>query len=173
MFDEVKSRFGGVDLLLNNAGLGIFGNFTQSSPTDWKTQIDANVYGTLYCTQAAIPLMLGRPGAMITTVSSVAGQYGLENWAVYSATKFAVNGLHDALRKELGPKGIRLSLILPGPVWTNWGDKVPDGVMQKRRESLEALSPEDVADALLHSFATPPNVLFEEITIRPVLQVVP
>ncbi len=173
LFAAVESSFGGVDLLFNNAGIGILGKFADQDPADWKAQIDINVYGVLYVTQAAIPLMRGRPGAMISTVSSVAGQYGLENWSVYSATKYAVNGLHDAWRKELAADGIRVSLILPGPVWTNWGDKVPEGAMQKRRETLQALTPDDVAQALLHSFATPPNVLFEEITIRPLLQVSP
>ena len=173
LFAKVNENFGGVDLLFNNAGLGIFGKFADSDPADWKTQIDTNIYGILYCIHAAIPLMRRRPGALISTVSSVAGQYGLENWSIYAATKFAINGLHDTLRKELGPEGIRLSLIMPGPVWTNWGDKVPDGVMQKRREALDALTPDDIAQALLYSFATPPNVMFEEIIIRPVLQTVP
>ena len=173
LFAEVKTHFGGVDLLFNNAGLGIFGKFADSLPEDWKTQIDTNLYGVLYCTQAAIPLLRGRPGSMITTVSSVGGQYGLDGWAIYCATKFAVNGLHDALRKELGPEGIRLSIIEPGPVWTKWGDKIPGEVMQSRRETLNALTPDDIAQALVHSFATPPNVMYEEIVIRPVLHVVP
>lgn len=173
LFSAVKAQYACLDLLFNNAGLGILGKFETQDPADWKAQIDVNIYGVLYCTQAAIPLMRGRPGALISTVSSVAGIHGLPNWAVYSLTKFAVNGFHDALRKELGEEGIRTSIIAPGPVWTNWGDKVPVGAMQTRRETLDALSPDDVALALFHSFATPPNVMFEEIVVRPVKMVSP
>ena len=173
LFELVKERFGGLDLLCNNAGMGIFSQFADSKPEDWKTQIDVNLYGVLYCTHAAIPLMKGRPGAMISSVSSVGGRYGVENWSVYCATKFAVAGLHDTLRKELGAAGIRVSIIEPGSVWTEWGHNVPDGVMQERHEVLDAMKPEDVAQALVYSFAQPPNVLVEEIMVRPVKQTSP
>jgi NADP-dependent 3-hydroxy acid dehydrogenase YdfG len=92
LFNEVRARFGGLDLLFNNAGLGVFGLFTDSTPEDWRRMIDANIYGVLNCTRAAIPLMKGRPGAMISSVSSTGGRYGIEGWSVYCATKFAVIG---------------------------------------------------------------------------------
>lgn len=173
LFDQVKERFGGVDLLFNNAGLGINGRFADTRPEDWKTQIDANLYGVLNCTHAAIPLMKGRTGAMISTVSSVGGRYGIETWSVYNATKFAVVGFHDALRKELGPDGIRVSLIEPGAVWTEWGHNVPDEKMRERREQVDALHAVDIAQALVYAFAQPPRVLVEEILVRPVKQVLP
>jgi NADP-dependent 3-hydroxy acid dehydrogenase YdfG len=173
LFDEVHERFGGLDLLFNNAGIGLYGSFLESTPTAWKAQIDANVYGVLYCTHAALPLMRGRKGAMVSTVSSVAGHYGFADWSVYSATKFAVIGFHDAMRKEFGAEGIRFSLIDPGSVWSEWGHNTPDGMMQKRRETVDALLPEDVATALIYSFAQPDRVLVEEIVIRPVRQLAP
>ncbi|WP_137163994.1 SDR family oxidoreductase [Pseudomonas asiatica] len=173
LFDQVRERFGGVDLLFNNAGVGINGTFAESAPVDWKAQIDSNLMGVLHCTHAAIPLMQGREGAMISTVSSVGGRHGVAGWAVYCATKFAVNGFHEALRKELGEQGIRVSLIQPGAVWTEWGDKVPDDAMRSYRESLDALHSEDVAQALLYSFAQPARVLVNEIVVRPVRQLLP
>ena len=121
VFAEVEQRFGGLDLLFNNAGLGVNARFEASDPADWKRMIDVNLYGVLHCTRAAIPLMRGRAGAMISSVSSVGGRYGTESWSVYSATKFAVVGFHDALRKELGGEGIRVSVIEPGAVWTEFG----------------------------------------------------
>lgn len=172
VFAEVEQRFGGLDLLFNNAGLGVNARFEDSDPADWKQMIDVNLYGVLYCTQAAIPLMRGRSGAMISSVSSVGGRYGTESWSVYSATKFAVVGFHDALRKELGGEGIRVSVIEPGAVWTEFGQNVSDA-MRERRESLDALTSEDVAQALVYAFAQPPRVLVEEILLRPVKQVVP
>lgn len=172
LFDEVRERFGGLDLLFNNAGLGISAPFAESRAADWKAMIDVNLYGVLHCTQAAVPLLKGRAGAMICTVSSVGGRYGAQNWSVYSATKFAVVGLHDALRKELGPEGIRLSVLEPGAVWTEFGENVSEA-LRTRRESLDAMAPEDVAQALVYAFAQPANVLIEEILMRPVLQVAP
>ena len=172
VFGEVERRFGGLDLLFNNAGLGVNARFEASDPADWKRMIDVNLYGVLHCTQAAIPLMRGRPGAMISSVSSVGGRYGTESWSVYSATKFAVVGFHDALRKELGGEGIRVSVIEPGAVWTEFGQNVSDA-MRDRRESLDALTSEDVAQALVYAFAQPPRVLVEEILIRPVKQLAP
>ena len=172
VFAEVEQRFGGLDLLFNNAGLGVNARFEASDPADWKRMIDVNLYGVLHCTKAAIPLMRGRAGAMISSVSSVGGRYGTESWSVYSATKFAVVGFHDALRKELGGEGIRVSVIEPGAVWTEFGQNVSDA-MRERRESLDALTSEDVAQALVYAFAQPPRVLVEEILIRPVRQVAP
>jgi NADP-dependent 3-hydroxy acid dehydrogenase YdfG len=173
LFDQVRKRFGGIDLLFNNAGMGINGPFAETQPEDWKTQIDANLYGVLNCTHAAIPLLKGREGAMISTVSSVGGRYGIAGWSVYNATKFAVVGFHDALRKELGPDGIRVALIEPGSVWTEWGHNVPEEAMRQRRESVDALTADDIAQALVYSFAQHPRVLVEEILIRPVKQVAP
>ncbi|MEE3499889.1 SDR family oxidoreductase [Acidiphilium acidophilum] len=173
LFDAVRERFGGLDLLFNNAGMGVNGPFADSKPEDWKTQIDANLYGVLYCSQAAIPLLRGRPGAMISSVSSVGGRYGIAGWSVYNATKFAVVGFHDALRKELGPDGIRVSVIEPGAVWTEWGHNVPEEAMRERRATVDALTAEDVAQALVYSFAQHPRVLVEEILVRPVKQIAP
>lgn len=173
LFDAVRERFGGLDLLFNNAGVGINGPFVDTRPEDWRTQIDANLYGVLNCTHPAIPLLKGRVGAMISSVSSVGGRYGIAGWSVYNATKFAVVGFHDALRKEVGPDGIRVALIEPGAVWTEWGHNVPEETMRERRESLDALTADDVAQALVYSFAQHPRVLVEEILIRPVRQVAP
>ncbi|MGI4797676.1 MAG: SDR family oxidoreductase [Janthinobacterium lividum] len=172
VFEQVRARFDGLDLLFNNAGLGVSACFEESDPADWKRMIDVNLYGVLHCTQAAIPLLRGRPGAMISSVSSVGGRYGVATWSVYSATKFAVVGFHDALRKELGQDGIRVSVIEPGAVWTEFGENVGEAVLE-RRESLDALTSKDVAQALVYAFAQPPRVLVEEILIRPVKQVAP
>lgn len=172
LFAAVGERFGGLDLLFNNAGLGVSAKFEHSTAADWKSMIDVNLYGVLNCTQEAIPLLRGRPGAMICSVSSVGGRYGVENWSVYSATKYAVVGFHDALRKELGPDRIRVTVIEPGAVWTEFGENVSEA-LNNRREQLDALKSEDVAQALVYAFAQPANVLIEEILMRPVLQVAP
>ncbi|MCQ4318794.1 SDR family oxidoreductase [Stutzerimonas stutzeri] len=170
LFESVRAKHGGLDLLFNNAGLGIYASFVESRSEDWLTQINTNIVGLLHCTHAAIPLMKNRPGAMISSVSSVGGRHGVAGWSVYSATKFAVIGFHDALRKELGPDGIRVSVIEPGAVWTEFGHNID---LSERRQSLDALESVDVAQALVYAFAQPPRVLVQEILIRPVRQIAP
>jgi NADP-dependent 3-hydroxy acid dehydrogenase YdfG len=172
LFALVAERFGGLDLLVNNAGTGISAPFADSDPADWATMVDANLYGVLHCTQAAVPLMTGRPGAMICSVSSVGGRYGTAGWSVYSATKFAVVGFSDALRKELGPDGVRVCVLEPGAVRTEFGANVREA-MVARWDELEAMVPDDVAQALVYAFAQPPHVLVQEIQLRPVRQVAP
>lgn len=173
VFAEVEKEYGGVDLLFNNAGVGYNNVFEKSTREEWKATIDANLYGVLNCTQLAIPLMRGRKGAMISTVSSVGGRYGIAGWSVYNATKFAVVGFHDALRKELGEEGIRVSLIEPGAVHTNWGFNVPADKMKERRDSIEALTADDIANALVYAFAQPAHVNVQESLIMPTRQISP
>jgi len=173
LFTRVHEAFGGLDLLFNNAGVGVFGAFAKSRPEDWRRMIDANLMGLLACTQAAIPLMRGRPGAMIASVSSTGGRYGVEGWSVYCATKYAVVGFHETLRKELGAEGIRVTLIEPGAVWTEFGENIAADLVRERRQSLDALMPDDVAQSLVYAFAQHPRVLVQEILVRPVKQVAP
>ncbi|WP_073664210.1 SDR family oxidoreductase [Pseudomonas aeruginosa] len=173
LFALVRKTFGGLDLLLNNAGLGFSGAFVDSTPEEWHRMFDTNVIGLLSCTQAAIPLMKGRPGAMIASISSTGGRYGVEGWSVYCATKYAVVGFHETLRKELGADGIRVSVIEPGAVWTEFGHNVPEQALRERRQALDALHAEDVAQAVVYAFAQPPRVLVQEILVRPVKQVSP
>ena len=173
LFQRVKERFGGLDLLVNNAGVGYHSPFEDSDPADWRKTIDANLYGVLRCTHAAIPLLRGREGAMISTVASVGGRYGRAGWAVYNATKFAVVGFHDALRKEIGEDGIRVSLIEPGAVYTNWGFNVPEDKIQARRDKVDALHADDIANALVYAFAQPGRVNPQELLVMPTRQISP
>ncbi len=173
LFETIRGEFDGLDLLFNNAGVGYFSKFSDSRRDEWYEQVDANLYGVLYCTQEAIPLMRGRDGAMISTVSSIAGRSGMEGWSVYAATKHAVVGFHDALRRELGPEGIRVSLIEPGAVHTNWGFNVPKEKMQQRRDEMEALHAEDIAEVLVSAFRQPGNVNWQELLVMPTKQTYP
>ena len=173
LFETVGQHYDGVDLLFNNAGVGYNDPFADSKPEEWKKQIDANLYGVINCTHAAIPMMKNRTAPMISTVSSVGGRYGVPGWSVYCATKFAVVGFHDTLRKELGGEGFRLSLIEPGAVYTNWGFNVSEEAMQERRDKVDALHPEDIAQSLVYAFAQPGHVNAQEILVMPTRQVSP
>lgn len=173
VFDIVRKRFGGLDLLFNNAGVGIASPFVDSTPEQWRSQIDANIFGVLNYTHAALPLLKGRKGATICNVSSVAGSRSFENWAVYCATKFAIKGFSDSLRKELANDRIRVASINPGHVYTEWGFNVPSDTMRKFRDSIEALHPNDVANALVYVMKQPASVVVNDLEIRPTLQANP
>ncbi len=173
LFERIKKDYGAVDLMFNNAGVGYNDPFSESKPAEWKKQIDANLYGVLNCTHAAIPLMKGREAPMISTVSSVGGRFGVPGWSVYCATKFAVVGFHDTLRKELGGDGFRVSLIEPGATYTNWGFNVSEEAMRERRDKVDALYPEDVANSLVYAFAQPGHVNAQEVLVMPTKQVSP
>lgn len=171
VFNVVKERFGGLDLLVNNAGTGMSIPFAQSLPEHWKAQIDTNIYGTLHCTHAALQLMGGRPGAMVAFVGSVASQYGFAGSSLYCATKHAIRGFQDSLRKELGQEGIRVTLVDPAQVRTEWGGEDPG--VEARRQEVGALAPDDVAEAILFAFSRLPNILIQSMTVRPVRQITP
>jgi NADP-dependent 3-hydroxy acid dehydrogenase YdfG len=173
LFARVQAEFGGLDLLFNNAGVGYHGRFETSDPAEWERMIGANLSGVLHCTHQAIGLMRNREGAMISSVASVLGRHGMEGWSVYTATKYAVVGFHEALRKELGGEGIRVSLIEPGAVYTAWGHNVPPERMKERRDKLEALQAEDIARTLVFGFAQPANVNVQELLVMPTRQTTP
>ncbi|MEA2351982.1 MAG: hypothetical protein QOJ14_396, partial [Thermoleophilaceae bacterium] len=107
-------RLGGLDVLINNAGVMLLGPI-EGAPTDqWRQMVEVNVLGLLYCTQAALPIMREAGGGHIVNISSVAGRVGNPGSAVYNATKWGVVGFSEALRKEAAPSKIRVTCIEPG-----------------------------------------------------------
>jgi NADP-dependent 3-hydroxy acid dehydrogenase YdfG len=169
---ESHERLGGLDVLINNAGVMLLGPI-EGAPTDqWRQMVDVNVLGLLYCTQAALPLMREGGGGNIVNISSVAGRVGNPGTAVYNATKWAVVGFSEALRKEAGPSNIRVTCVEPGYVRTelqghNEHPAVKQAIEQMEQQIGEVLEAEDIADAILHAVAAPPRVAINEILIRP------
>jgi clavulanate-9-aldehyde reducatase len=165
-------RLGGLDVLVNNAGVMLLGPI-EGAPTDqWRQMVDVNVLGLLYCTQAAMPLMRDGGGGNIVNISSVAGRVGNPGTAVYNATKWAVVGLSEALRKEAAPSKIRVTCVEPGYVRTelqghNEHPAVKQAIEQMEKEIGEILEAEDIAEAILYAVAQPPRVAVNELLIRP------
>ncbi len=114
---EAEARFGGIDILVNNAALWrCWKPFTETTAEEWKTFLDINVMGTVYPTQAVLPGMLSRGWGRIINVASVAGVYGNANMVHYSATKGAVIAMTHALAKEVADRGVLVNAISPGSV---------------------------------------------------------
>lgn len=174
----IADAFGGIDILVNGAGVGTWAPARESRLADWRMMVDVNVNGVLTATHAALPYLTraaeGERGvADLVNVSSIAGRrVPGPNSNVYSATKHAVNAFSEALRRELVEQHVRVGVIEPGIVTTEMtttGEKyAPDA---RNPSSLGFLQPEDIADAIGYMVTRPRHATINEIMIRPTEQV--
>jgi 3-oxoacyl-[acyl-carrier protein] reductase len=168
LFDGAAARFGGIDILVANAGVGAYGPFLELPPEQLEEMIDVNVKGTLYAVRAALPYLLESDGADIVTVASEAGRRGLPLEAVYCASKFAQVGFTRALDHELREQGVRCSNVCPGGVATDFA------MGRGRTPDMPALagmmSAEDVAEVVLFVLTRPRTHRILETAFRPVTE---
>lgn len=151
------------DILINNAGLGLFGKVDELPLDDWHTMINTNLNGVFYLTRLIVPLMKENPDTChIINISSIAGLLGNPEISGYNATKFGLRGFSEALFKELRYDKIKVSTMFPGSIATNFFDNA-DGA----DTHSNMMQPGDVADTLIHLLETPDNYLINEITMRP------
>jgi 3-oxoacyl-[acyl-carrier protein] reductase len=122
LVDETVRRFGGVDILVNNAGVGKFANVADMALEAWQQIIETNLSGVFYCTRAAIPEMKRRGGGFIINISSLAGKNSFTGGAAYCASKAGLNAFSEALMQEVRHDNIRVSYVMPGSVFTDFGD---------------------------------------------------
>jgi len=118
---DARSQYGGIDVLVNNAGFAV-GGFVEDIPlADWQRQMDTNFFGVVAVTKAVLPFMRERGSGTIINIGSVSGKIGFPGYGPYAASKFAVAGFSEALRLEMLPFGVRVVLIEPGsyktPIW--------------------------------------------------------
>ena len=147
MVNSVLSSFGRIDILINNAGIGMRTPFVDTSIEVIEALMRTNYLGAVYCTHAALPSMIARGSGHIVNISSAAGKIGTLNIAGYCASKFAMNGLSESLYYELKPLGIDVSVICPGPVRTDLNKSFAD-IPPKSPASL-VVSPEFVSAAII------------------------
>ncbi|MBM2618169.1 SDR family NAD(P)-dependent oxidoreductase [Actinoplanes sp. LDG1-06] len=115
---EVAARHGGVDLLVNNAGVTLMGSFEQNSLTDFEWLLEINLLAVVRLTKAFLPQLLARPGSHVVNVSSLFGLIAPAGQVAYATSKFAVRGFSDALRHELEPQGVGVTVVHPGGIRT-------------------------------------------------------
>jgi NAD(P)-dependent dehydrogenase (short-subunit alcohol dehydrogenase family) len=118
--DAAIGKFGGIDCLVNNAGYGLLGGIEESSQAEVQANFDINVFGLLSVTRAVLPFMRKAGSGHIFNISSVFGLIAGAGWGIYCATKFAVEGLSEALAQEVQPFGIKVTIIEPGYFRTNF-----------------------------------------------------
>lgn len=155
-------RFGGVDVLVNNAGVGRFEAVAEQSIDDWAQVIETNLSGVFYCCRAAIPVLRRRGGGWIVNVSSLAGSYPFANGAAYCASKAGLDAFTAALMQEVRFDGIRVSAVAPGSVGTAFA-----GSDDRHAAAPWKLAAEDVAQVVVDLLGHEARSLPSRVEIRP------
>ncbi len=163
---KVMERFGKLDILVVNAGVGAYGPFLDLPMEDLEEMIDVNLKGALYAIRAALPYLIASGQADLVTLASEAGRRGLPLEAVYCASKFAQIGLTRALDHELREKGVRCSNVAPGGVATDFA--MGHGRTPDMPQLAGMMSPEDVAETVMFVLTRPRNQRILEVAFRPV-----
>jgi NADP-dependent 3-hydroxy acid dehydrogenase YdfG len=176
---QAVEELGGLDILINNAGVMLLGPIVDAPIDEWETMIDVNVKGLLYVANAAMPHLLeaaeGEPRqvADLVNISSVAGRVTRSGSGVYNATKHAVGAFSESLRQEVTGRHLRVSLIEPGAVATELSShnrpEILDQIRQRFGE-IERLEASDIADAIAYVVTRPRHIAVNELLIRPTEQ---
>lgn len=168
---ETHKKFGRIDLLINNAGVMLLGPVDRARIEDWQSMININVLGLMYFTKAVLPIMKEQHGGHIVNISSVAGRVARAGSSGYNASKWAVGAFSEALRQEVSKDRIRVTLIEPGAVLTELTNHITHEDVKESVKSfvasMEALTAEDIANAILYAVSQPDRVNVNEILIRP------
>ncbi len=161
LFEQSVSALGGIDILINNAGIGVFETVAAMDPADFRAILETNLCGVFYCCHEAIPLMKQRGGGYIVNISSLAGTNAHPRMAAYNASKFGLNGFSEALMQEVRHDGIKVSYIMPGSVNTEFGGDEPSD------EKSWQLQPADIARVVLDLLLHDDRALASRVEIRP------
>jgi 3-oxoacyl-[acyl-carrier protein] reductase len=159
-----SQTFGRLDILINNVGVGNYKDLIDTSPVEYDEMKDSNMRTTFLFTRHAVPVMMKQQSGTILMISSMAGKYGFAGEAVYCATKFAQVGFAQGLDKELRPHGIRVGVICPGGVKTEFA--IGKGRTASGVGASGMLEPEDVASAVLLACTQNPKARIIEVQMR-------
>jgi NADP-dependent 3-hydroxy acid dehydrogenase YdfG len=168
---EAEAAMGGLDILINNAGVMYLEPVADADLGRWRDMIQLNLTALITASQAAARGMTGRGAGDIVNISSTAGRTANPNGAAYSATKWAVVGFSESLRKELVSAKVRVTVIEPGVAETELRDHVAHRGAQTAVNnwagSMRQLQSQDIANAILYAVSQPPHVCINEILMRP------
>ncbi|MBB4037810.1 hypothetical protein GGR21_003731 [Dysgonomonas hofstadii] len=172
--DSLPKEWKKIDILVNNAGLAVgLAPIQDGEIDDWERMIDTNIKGLLYVTRVVSPMMVARKSGHIINIGSIAGKGVYPNGAVYCATKYAVNALHQGMRMDLLPYHIRVTQICPGAVETEFslvrfkGDQQRADLVYEGYDNLDA---DDIAEAVYYAISQPPHVNVQDILVMPTAQ---
>ncbi|MGH8867669.1 MAG: SDR family NAD(P)-dependent oxidoreductase [Actinomycetes bacterium] len=177
--ERTVSEYGRLDILVNNAGVMYLGPVVDAPTDEWDRMVQINVMGLLYTAHAALPHLAraaedsGRRVADLVNISSVAARKANPVGAVYSLTKYGVNGFSEGLRQEVRGKHVRVSVVEPGQVETELNDHIRPEIrerMNRRPPQYDRLGSDDVADAVTYVVTRPRHVAVGELLVRPTEQ---
>ncbi|HEY1390672.1 MAG TPA: SDR family oxidoreductase [Ktedonobacterales bacterium] len=165
---KTLASLGSIDLLVNNAGMGIYAPLVETSADDYDQMMDTNMRSTFLFTRHTVPSMLERGAGTIINVSSMAGVMGFAGEAAYCASKFAQVGFTQALDRELRPRGIKVGVVCPGGVKTEFA--IGSGRTEEGVANSGMLNAEEVAEAVLLMATQPAGARIVEIRMRPMVE---
>lgn len=157
--ERLEQTYGGLDYLINNAGVGIFKPVQELSPEDWQAVIETNLTGPFLATKAAVPALERRGGGHIVNIGSLAGKNPFAGGSAYNASKFGLIGFSEASMLDLRYLGIRVSTILPGSVDTPFAGNTTGSPWK--------IQPEDIAQAVIYVLSSNPRIMPGQLEIRP------
>lgn len=165
LINEAVNKFGTVDLLVNNAGMGLFKPIMDITFNEWQEVMNVNAAGTFLCTKAVLPIMLQHECGWIVNICSDASRRSFVNGSLYCASKAAQYFFGEAVNKEVQKKGIHIGSILPGNV-----DTCFNGSVQGAEDKQWMIKAQDIANAVLYMVTQPDNIVINEIVVHPTLQ---
>ncbi len=169
--EKLPKEWQDIDVLVNNAGLALaLDTLQEGNPDDWNAMIDINVKGLLYVTQQVVANMIKRNKGHVINIGSISGYEVYSGGTVYCATKFAVRAISDGLKMDVHGTPIRVTLINPGMVQTEFSEVRFNGDQNRADQvyhGLNPLTPMDVADAIVYCATRPPHVDVREMDIFP------
>ena len=171
----VQEKWGRLDILVNSAGAAALGPILDADTEEWRRTLEINVLGLMYMVHAALPLMKAQGGGHIVNISSTASRVAPSGMGVYAASKWAVNAFSESLRQEAVAYKVRVTVIEPGMVATDFADSITAGpardAIKARFASMQALEAADIAAAVLYAVMQPDHVSVNELLVRPREQV--
>jgi 3-oxoacyl-[acyl-carrier protein] reductase len=161
LFDFVDRELGGLDILINNAGLGFFKPAADMSIEEWDKMLATNLSGAFYCSRLAVPRFRQAGGGFIINISSLAGKNAFAGGSGYNASKFGMNGFSEAMMLDYRDKNVRVSYIMPGSVDTEFS-----GITSQEKSDWK-IAPEDIATIVLNVLQMSPRTLISRVEVRP------
>ena len=163
LFEFVDRETGGLDVLVNNAGVGIFAKVSRITLEEWDKMIHTNLTGALYCSREALSRFANRSAGYIVNISSLAGKNAFAGGAAYNASKFGLNGFSEALLMDTRYDNVRVSTVMPGSVATEFGRAEAGGNVGEDWK----VHPEDVAQVVRLLLQMPERTMVSQVEIRP------
>ena len=161
LVSSTEAQLGAISILVNNAGIGLFGPAHEKTEADWDQVLNTNLKSVFLLSRAVAPLMIRRGRGDIINISSLAGRNAFAGGGIYCASKWGVQGLSACMAEDLREHGIRVSVVCPGSVATEFSGSKP-------KDPSRALSPEDVAHAVAMIATQGPQSFLSEVQLRPV-----